>query len=133
MRLNISEWIENVKQKPEPVRLRYVVVCAGVTMLLVVGVWSLSMSESLRSLSSGAQEAADASQGLLPKASDFSLDALLSGEKSLDERKKEVSGELFFQQELESKLQPNFDEEGVIPKSPEGAAPEESSDPMYDR
>lgn len=133
MRLNFNEWIANVQRKPEPVRLRYVVVCAGVAMLMVLGVWSLSMSESLRSVSAGARDAADVSQGILPKASDFSLDALLSGEKSLEERKQEVSGELFFQQELESKQQPNFDEDGLAPKSPEDATPADAADVMTDR
>lgn len=122
MQLNLEQWVENVKQKPEAVRIRYVVACAGVAMLLVVGVWSLSVSESFRSVSSEAENAATASQGLLPKASNFSLDALLSGEKSLEDRRKEVSGELFFQQQLDSKSQPNFDEEGFVPQNGETEA-----------
>jgi hypothetical protein len=59
----------------------------------------------------------EGAQGLLPQASNFSLDSLLSGEKSLSEIKKEVSGETFFQQQLKNRDQPNFDEEGVVPKS----------------
>ena len=117
MRINLEQWITSVQEKPEHVRLRYVVGCAGVAMLLVVGVWSLSVSQGFRSLSNEAGTVTEGAQGLLPQASNFSLDSLLSGEKSLSEIKKEVSGETFFQQQLKNRDQPNFDEEGVVPKS----------------
>lgn len=128
MRFKADQWIEAVQAKPEHVRIRYVVGCAAFAMLLVVGVWSLSVSESFRSISGAAEEAARESESLLPKASSFSLDALLSGEKSLEERKKEVSGEMFFQDALQSKTQPNFDEDGFVPQgTPTAPAPEDNS------
>lgn len=96
-------------------------------MLFVLGVWSLSVSESFRALSTDTREAAKGSQGLLPKATNFSLDSLLSGEKSLEERKKEVSGELFFQQQLEARTKPNFEEEGYAPRDPD---PTDTSAPL---
>lgn len=123
MKFNFEQWIRDIQAKPESVRLRYVVACAGLAMLLVLGVWSLTVSESFRTVTAGADQAADVSQGLLPKASNFSLDALLSGEKSLEDRKKEVSGELFFQQQLEARGQTNFEEEGYVPKESDTAPP----------
>ncbi len=115
MRINLDEWVTRIQEKPEHIRMRYVVGCVVFAMLLVLGVWSLSVSESFRAISSDAGAAATGSKSLLPSASKFSLDALLSGEKSLEERKKEVSGELFFQQQLDKKEAPNFEENGYVP------------------
>ncbi len=122
MRFNLEQWIENVQAKPEPVRMRYLFGCVAFSMLLVIGIWSLSVSENFRSISGGAQRAAENTHGLLPKASDFSLDSLLSNEKSLEDRKREVSGEMFFQNQLESREQPNF-EEGFVPQGTENTNP----------
>ncbi len=117
MRFNIEEWVARVQAKPEPVRMRYLIGSVAFSMLLVVGVWSLSVSEGLRALTESTQEATGSVQGILPKASNFSLDSLLSGEKSLEDRKKEVSGELFFQNQLDARTKPNFNEDGYVPKS----------------
>lgn len=125
MRFNLEQWIQNVQAKPEPVRMRYLVGCVAFSMLLVIGIWTLSVSENFQSISSGTKDATENTQGLLPKASDFSLDSLLSNDKSLEDRKKEVSGEAFFQGQLESREQPNFDEEGFVPQGTE----EENTNP----
>lgn len=116
MRFNFEQWIERVQQEPEHVRIRYVVGCAAFAMLLVVGVWSLSVSQNFRSIGTGVGQSVSGTESLLPKASNFSLDALLSGEKSLEERKKEVSGEMFFQDQLQSQTKPNFEEDGYVPQ-----------------
>ena len=131
MRFNFQRWVEEVQAKPEQVRLRYVAGCVAFSMLLVVGVWALSVSEDFRAISLEAIDSAKEAEGLLPKASNFSLDALLSGEKSLEERKREVSGELFFQQQLEAREKPNFKEEGFLPNSGEDTA--NPTDPEYPR
>lgn len=116
MRIKFEEWITRVQEKPDHIRVRYVIGCAAFAMLLVFGVWSLSVAESFRAISADAGDTSKASGGLLPNASKFSLDALLSGEKSLEERKKEVSGELFFQQQLDTRGDtPNFEENGYVP------------------
>lgn len=117
MRLNVQRGIEYVQQKPESVRIRYVVGCVAVVMLLVIGVWSLSVSDSFRSLSQGAGTLTEGAKGVIPKATDFSLDTVLSGGKSFEERKREVSGEAFFQKQLEDKKTPNFEQDGYGPKS----------------
>lgn len=117
MRLNIEEWVAKIQAKPEPIRMRYLIGCVAFSMLLVVGVWSLSVSEGLQAISRDSQGVTDGVQGILPKASSFSLDSLLSGEESLEDRKKEVSGELFFQNQLDAREKPNFNEEGFVPKS----------------
>lgn len=126
MRINFEEWVARVQEKPEHIRIRYVIGCAAFSMLLVIGVWSLSVSEGFRTISTDARTAAKGSEGLLPNTSKFSLDALLSGEKSLEERKKEVSGELFFQQQLDTKDTPDFEENGFVPaeSQPESATRE---------
>ncbi len=116
MRFNLEQWVAKVQAQPEPIRMRYLFGCVAFSMLLVVGVWSLSVSEGLQSISQETKSAAKEVQGLLPKTDGFSLDNLLSGDKSLEERKREVSGELFFQEALESRETPNF-EEGFSPKA----------------
>lgn len=133
MQFNLEQWVENIKQKPESVRFRYVLGCVAITMLLVLGVWSLSVTENFRSVSSGAHDATEATQGLIPRASNFTLDSLLSGEKSLEDRKKEVSGELFFQQQLEKKEGPNFADEGYVPQDTKAPSSESSSNDSNSR
>ncbi len=123
MRFNLEQWIAHVQAKPDHVRMRYLVGSVTLSMLMVLGVWSLSVSEGVRALSQSAQETANEVQGILPKTSNFSLDSLLSGEKSLEERKKEVSGELFFQEQLDSKQSPNFEEDGAIAPAEDETAP----------
>lgn len=117
MRFSLDQWIEDIKAKPEPVRMRYLVGCVACSMLLVVGVWALSVSQNFRSIANDGKNPISDAQGLLPKASNFSLDAFLSGEKNLQELKREVSGEAFFQQQLEKKETPNFNEDGYVPQN----------------
>lgn len=119
MRINLEKWVARVQEKPEHIRVRYVMGCVAFVMLLVLGIWSLSVSENFRAISSEAGTVVTESKGLLPSASKFSLDELLSGEKSLEERKREVSGELFFQQELNTREKPNFEEDGYVPVNTE--------------
>ncbi|TXH00679.1 MAG: hypothetical protein E6P95_03195 [Candidatus Moraniibacteriota bacterium] len=118
MRFNIDNWIAKVQAQPEPVRMRYLIGCVALSMILVLGVWTLSVSEGLQAISTSSQTVTGSVQGILPKASSFSLESLLSGEKSLEDRKKEVSGELFFQNQLDAREKPNFNEEGFVPKTP---------------
>lgn len=121
MHINLEQWIANIQAKPEPIRVRYLLGCMACSMILILGVWALSVSQGFQTVSQDAQNAKDSTKNLLPKTSNFSLDSILSGEKSLEERKKEVSGEMFIQQQMEEKKQnPN---QGTFTPPPEGGTP----------
>jgi len=47
---SLGDIIESVRQKPEHVRMRYVFLCVAVCMLLLFGVWLLSVSRAFQSL-----------------------------------------------------------------------------------
>jgi preprotein translocase subunit SecF len=50
MKFNISEKIEEVRQKPEHIRMRYVWFWLAVSMAFVVLIWIFSVKENFRSI-----------------------------------------------------------------------------------
>lgn len=113
----IENWIEEVRKKPEHVRVRYVIGCVAASMVLVVGVWLLSVSESFKTVA-GEAETGEFSQ-VLPRPSDFSLDALIEGKQSLGTEETPVSGESYFRDQYQGKTEPKLGEDGVQPKAEE--------------
>lgn len=114
MRWNIQDWVEEVKEKPEHIRQRYVVGCVAASMFFVIIVWSLTVTEGFKK-SVAKTEGAATNGGLLPKPSDFSLDDILSGKDSTDANKPK-SGEEFVREQTENRARLNPDEEGLMPK-----------------
>ncbi len=115
MRLNLEQWIEEVRKKPEHVRVRYVIGCVAASMVLVVGVWLLSVSESFKTVAGEAETGA--LNQVLPKPADFSLDALIEGKQSLGTQDDPVTGDAFFENQQQEKSAPVLGDEGVMPKT----------------
>lgn len=122
MRWSIQDWVEEVKQKPEHIRQRYVIGCVATSMFFVIIVWSLTVTEGFKKSIAKTQSTA-ANGGILPKPSDFSLDDILSG-KDTAETVKQKSGEEFIREKTEGRARINPDEEGVKPKEEKPAEEE---------
>jgi hypothetical protein len=123
MRWNIQDWIEEVKMKPEHIRQRYVVGCVFASMFFVIIVWSLTVSENFKKTVAKTQDVTIPGS-ILPKKSDFSLEQILSEEKTPG-LKESKSGEQFLRDQVENRTRLNPSEEGVMPKSDR---PTETSD-----
>lgn len=119
MRWNVQNWIEEIKGKPEHIRERYVIGCVSASMFFVIIVWSLTVSENFKK-TVAEKDGAATSGGILPKPSDFSLDDILSGEKTPDATKPK-SPEEFLREQVEARARINPDEEGVAPKEDKSA------------
>jgi hypothetical protein len=115
MRWNIQDWIEEVKMKPEHIRQRYVVGCVFASMFFVIIVWSLTVSENFKKTVAKTQDVTIPGS-ILPKKSDFSLEQILSEEKTPG-LKESKSGEQFLRDQVENRTRLNPNEEGVMPKS----------------
>lgn len=81
------EWIEKkileIRQEPEPVRMRYLLLCLGVTMAFVILIWIFSLQESVHNISR--------TQVTLPTLPDTetSLESLRENQKALGVPSKE--------------------------------------------
>jgi hypothetical protein len=116
MRWNIQNWIEEVKTKPEHIRHRYVIGCVATSMFFIIIVWSLTVSEAFKETVTTTKLPDNG--GILPKASDFSLDRVLSGQQSLTTEEPKTS-EVYLREKaesLENRTRLNLDEEGLKPK-----------------
>lgn len=113
MRFNVQNWIEQVKSKPEHIRHRYLLGCVGVSMFFVIIIWSLTITENFKKTDT--VKSAEKNGNILPKTSDFSLDAILSGDGGIQE-KPSKSGEDFLRQQEENRTRLNPEEEGIKPK-----------------
>lgn len=114
MALNVEQWIESVRQKPEALRLRYAFLSVAAIMVFVVGLWLLTVTENFQSVAEETSDQVSSVNAILPKPSEFSLDALLKSNQSLGTDREELSGEQYFQGQSENKTRPYFDE-GVAP------------------
>ena len=122
MEERFENWIESVRQKPEPIRRRYAIVCVAISMALVIGVWLLSVGESFRNISSDTSTTAEDARNLIPTPSSFSLDQMIEGNGNLGGATAPASpsGQEFFESQIQEKATPDF-QEGVAPTSDEGA------------
>lgn len=50
--MNLSEKIEEIKGKPEHVRLRYAWFCVSISMVLIISIWVFSVKSSVTDLNS---------------------------------------------------------------------------------
>lgn len=103
--------IEAIRREPEHVRMRYVFLCLAVSMVFIIGVWILSLSESLHSVTKNTSGAIETVRTSVPKDSVPSLNDLFNQAETLQVDKKETTGEEFFQSQVESK---NTGSEGVM-------------------
>lgn len=118
---SIGDIIGDIRQKPEAIRVRYMYGCVVVTMLFILGIWFLSITESFRSIATEAPEIKDQAAQAFPKSDDStdSLSELLEKGKTLDVGGTNQQAEDFFETSLqETKQQPASD----------GAAPSQAKE-----
>lgn len=118
MESTFSQWVEKVREKPEHIRRRYVFLCAIISMILILGVWFLTVTESFQAVSTETGNAVDNTRSILPKPSNFSLDQFLNNKESLGTDKDKISGQQYFENQYQGKTQPNINGEGVTPVPP---------------
>lgn len=111
--------IEAIRKEPEHVRMRYVFLCLAVSMIFIVGVWILSLSESLHSVTKNTSGVIETGRASVPENNVPSLNDLFNRADTLQVEGKETTGEEFFQSQVESK---NTGSEGVM-EPPQGTPP----------
>lgn len=100
--------IDEIREKPEAVRRRYMFVYVSVTMVLVVGIWFISVQESLRSVAvtDTVDDMKNQASRILPGSSGAaSLSELLERGDRLDAVSEPAPTEDLFESELRAKNQ----------------------------
>jgi len=77
MRFNLWEKIEEIRQKPEEARMRYVFFSLFVSMLFVFGIWMLSLEESVQNVKNAISKPSYDKLPSLPTEEKESLNTLL--------------------------------------------------------
>ncbi|MFZ2299682.1 MAG: hypothetical protein WAW00_00935 [Candidatus Moraniibacteriota bacterium] len=77
MARGLWEKIEWIREQPEDIRKRYVIMCLVVSMLFVIGVWLLSLKSGFQSISQDIPAAAEKGKDLLPDGQVPSFGSLL--------------------------------------------------------
>ncbi|MBP7811371.1 MAG: hypothetical protein KA054_00815 [Candidatus Moranbacteria bacterium] len=100
--------IDKVREKPESIRRRYMFVYVSMTMILVVGIWFISVQESFRSV--GATDTVDdmknqAAQILPSPSGATSLSELLEKGEKLEAVGEPLPMEDLFESEIRTKNQ----------------------------
>ena len=105
MAFNIWEKIEEVRRQPEPVRMRYALICIAVSMLFVIGIWMLSVNESFHSVSRDVPQAIEKGKQLAPGATPApSLSDMLKQASPLRvDSSEETTGDQFFQDQMKAR------------------------------
>jgi hypothetical protein len=105
MAFNIWEKIEEARRQPEPVRMRYALICIAVSMLFVIGIWMLSVRESFHSVSRDVPQAIEKGKRLAPDAAPSpSLSDMLKQASPLRvDSGEETTGDQFFQDQMKAR------------------------------
>jgi hypothetical protein len=95
--------IEQARQKPEHIRMRYALLLVFISMIFVVGIWFLSVKQGFSSFSPAAKERQKEAAAVLggvekPQSqSGRSLQSLLESEKTLRIQKNTATGKEFIE------------------------------------
>lgn len=93
--MDLNKKIEEIKQKPENIRLRYVWGLVSISMLFVITIWVLSVKESAKSLHLSDSNLPDISQSLENitsiKNSAPSINDIANGVQELENLNEEAS------------------------------------------
>jgi hypothetical protein len=100
MEFSLQEKIEVMRREPEHVRMRYVIVCVSVTMILIFGVWLLAVEDSVTTAIQDVPGALEKGKGLTGGAP--SLNELFEQATPLRIDDKNTKSDGFFQQQRES-------------------------------
>ncbi len=77
--MDINRKIEEIRQKPEHIRLRYIWGLVAISMLFIITIWVLSVKESAKSLNSDNNNLPDIGQSLQE------IDSIRNSAPSIDE------------------------------------------------
>lgn len=109
---SLLEKIEAIREEPEHVRMRYVMICVSVSMLFIFGIWLFSVQENVST-------AAKSIPGVLEKGKELksetpSLNDLFerSAPLRVESQPSVVPGNEFFKQQIDG--QANMNNEGVM-------------------
>jgi len=104
MRFNIWEKIEEIRQKPEEVRMRYVFLSLFISMLFVFGIWILSLEESVQNVKNAISKPSYDKLPSLSTEGKESLNTLLQKAIPIN-TDSPIDKSNYFQQELEKEKQ----------------------------
>lgn len=113
MKINIWEKIEQIREQPEHIRMRYVFGCLAVSMTFIIGIWLLSLKESFGNISRDVSNTAEKSKEQLPDVKIPSLEGLMEQNAPLgaDTNKgEEKTGQKYFEEQFRSSEQ-NFEQD----------------------
>lgn len=96
---SLFEKIATIRKEPDHVRMRYVVLCVTVSMIFIVGIWLLSVQESVSTAARDLPEVVDKSKDLTGGAP--SLNNLFEQAAPLRIEDKNISGSEFFDQQVQ--------------------------------
>lgn len=96
MKFSLSQKIEEIRQKPEHIRMRYVWAWLAISMIFIFGIWVFSVRESF-------------------KAVNFSQDQLPDLKSGMPDLREDISSMEEFQKSLEQSSSTNegFEEESI--------------------
>lgn len=111
---SVWDMIDDVREQPEAVRRRYMYGCVTATMVFVVGIWLLSVSESFRSVAVEVPELQEQASQVLPKPDTSTLSGLLEQGKTLRVDDKGAKSQDFFETELRATSETVHEEEKLM-------------------
>ncbi len=104
---SLWDTIDEIREKPEGIRRRYMFGYVAVTMFLVLGIWLISLRESLNSvekMDADTEHIKNQATQILPgPAGARSLSDLLKDDEQLNAGNPAVSAEDFFESEMRAK------------------------------
>jgi len=105
MAKGLWEKIEEIRQQPEHVRMRYVFGCLFISMLFIFGIWILSLGESFRNISKDVPGVVENGKKMLPNEQIPSLDDLLQKATPLQPESQSTTGGDYFNNQAQNKTQ----------------------------
>lgn len=92
----IEKKIVEIRKQPEAVRMRYLLLCLGVTMFFVVIIWIFSLKESVNNVSN---QELNITIPKLPVEDSKSLETLMKNNEALQTRPEGTMPQTIFEQE----------------------------------
>ncbi len=101
MEFSLQEKIEAIRKEPDHIRRRYVVACVSISMILIAGIWFISVEDNITTVIGDIPEAAE--QGKSAVGGAPSLNDLFERSTPLRVDEKNGDGETFFNQQMEGR------------------------------
>jgi len=97
---SLSEKIEAIRREPEHIRVRYVVLCVSVSMVFIVGIWLLSIEDSVSTVARDIPQAVEQGKNIAPGAPSLSDLFEQAAPLRVGVEEKKIEGSEFFEQQL---------------------------------